>query len=186
MNVEKGCAGYINRRKKNAFIGVLCMVIIGITVFIVGLFLNNMSNRNIFTVAAVLFVLPGAKYLVRFIVMFPYHSVDEERYNKIKEYLDDRMELYTDLVITSSEKVMFLDFIVIGNNQVVGLIGERQDLSYIRKYLGTGVLNWGDDYKVKIVDSEKVFINELKSIEPADVDEEEENNVKSYIMSLIV
>ena len=186
MSIEKGCAGYINRRKKNAFIGVLCMALIGIIVFIVGLFLNNMSNRNIFTVAAVLFVLPGAKYLVRFIVMFPYHSIGEERYNKIKEYLDEGMQLYTDLIITSSEKVMFLDFIVIGNNHVIGLIGKGQDLSYIRKYLSKGVLNWGDSYKVKIVDSEKVFINELKNIEPADVDEEEENNVKSYITSLIV
>lgn len=187
MKVQRGEFGYINTRKKKALIGTLLMVAIGVAVFLVGLFLNDMSKQNVFTVAAVLFVLPGAKFLVRFIVTFPFHSVEKERYDKVADVLPEQMELYTDLVITSSEKVMHLDFAAVGNGQVIGLLGDgKQEISYVRKYLTTGVHNWGSDYKVKILDSEKTFLGELAKVEPCEVDEEEESNVKSYLLSLII
>lgn len=187
MKIKRGDYGYISNRKKKTFLGVVAMILIGCIVFLTGLFLNNMSNRNLFTVIAVLFVLPGAKYLVGLIVVFPYHSVTRERYEHMKENLPENMTLYTDLVITSSEKIMHLDFVVVGNGQVIGLLGQgKQELSYVRQYLTKGVHNWGSDYKVKIVDSEKTFFGEVSKVQPVEVDEEEESYVKSYITSLIV
>ena len=187
MFIEKGSQGYINKRKKNALIWTLIMAALGVAVFVTGLLLNDMSKRNIFTVIAVLFVLPGAKFLVLFIVTFPYHSVEESRYNKVKSNISEGMELYTDMIITSPDKVMNLDFIAVGNKQVIGLIGkEKQDIAYIRKYISDGVANWGSGYKVKIVESENLFISELNAVSLQEVDGEEEDNVKSYIKSLIV
>lgn len=187
MKMQRGDFGYIRARKKKALFGTLFMAAIGVAVFLTGLFLNKMSNRNIFTVLAVLFVLPGAKYLVAYIVTFPYCSVEKSRYDKVKKVLPEKMQLYTDLVITSAEKIMHLDFIAVGNGQVIGLLGEgKQELSYVRKYLTDGVHNWGSGYKVKIVDSEKTFFGELSKVEPCEMDEEEESHVKSYIVSLIV
>lgn len=187
MKTKRGEFGYITARKRKALLGTLLMVLIGLSVFLTGLFLNNMSNRNIFTIVAVLFVLPGAKFLVAYIVTFPYHSTSKERYDQVLEVLPEQTELYTDLVITSSEKVMHLDFIVIGNGQVIGLLGKgKQELSYVRKYLVSGIHNWGTDYKVKIVDSEKMFLNEVSKIDIKEVNKEEEENVKSYITSLVV
>lgn len=187
MSIQKGDYGYIRNRKKNALIGVFMMVAIGLIVFLIGLLLNDMSNRNVFTVAAVLFVLPGAKFLVRFIVTFPYNSVEKERYDNIKSHVGENMQLYADMIITSSEKVMHLDFVVVGNRQVIGLVGrDKQDISYIRKYLSDGVGNWGESYKVKILDSEKIFLKELDSVTIQETDKEEEENVKSFLTSLIV
>ena len=187
MFIEKGSQGYINKRKKNALIWTIIMAVLGVAVFVTGLLLNDMSKRNIFTVIAVLFVLPGAKFLVRFIVTFPYHSVEESRYNKVKSNISEGMELYTDMIITSPDKVMNLDFIAVGNKQVIGLIGkEKQDIAYIRKYISDGVANWGSGYKVKIVESENRVISELNAVSMQEVDGEEEDNVKSYIKSLIV
>ncbi len=187
MKVQRGDFGYIKAKKKKSLTGTLCMAAIGVAIFLTGLFLNKMSNRNIFTVIAILFVLPGAKFLVAYIVTFPYHSVSTERYDRVKKVLPKKMVLYTDLVITSPEKVMNLDFVAIGNGQVVGVTAEKEkELSYIRNYLTKGVQNWGNGYKVKIVDSEKLFISELERVEICEVDEEEEKTVKSYITSLIV
>ena len=187
MKVQRGEFGYIKARKRKALTGVLIMALIGISVFVTGLLLNKMSNRNIFTVIAILFVLPGARYLVALIVTFPYRSVEKERFDKVKKMLPEKMELYTDLVITSPEKVMHLDFIAVGNGQVIGLLGDgKQELSYVRKYLTNGVHNWGSGYKVKIVDSEKTFLGELAKVEPQEMEEEEESHVKSYLISLIV
>ena len=187
MKIKRGDFGYIKAKKKKSLTGVLCMAAIGIAIFLTGLFLNKMSNRNIFTVIAVLFALPGAKFLVAYIVTFPFQSVSSERYSRAEEALPDKMSLYTDLVITSQEKVMNLDFVAVGNRQVLGLVNEKEkELAYIRNYLTKGVQNWGNGYKVKIMDSEKLFLNELARVEFCEVDEEEEQTVKSYVTSLIV
>ena len=46
--------------------------------------------------------------------------------------------------------------------------------------------NWGEGYKIKILDNERSFLREIDNVEVQEVDEEEEANVKSYITSLIV
>ena len=187
MKIQKGDCGYISNRKKKALMGVLLMAAAGLAVFIAGLLLNKMSNRNIFSVIAVLFVLPGAKYLVRFIVAFPYHSVDKQLYTKVKEHTANKMQLYADMLITTPEKVMYLEFIAVGSKHIVALAtGKKQEIQYIRKYLSDGVANWGEGYKIKILDNERSFLREIDNVEVQEVDEEEEANVKSYITSLIV
>ena len=187
MKIKRGDYGYIRARKRNALIKTILMALIGAAIFIAGLFLNKMSNKNIFTVIAVLFVLPVAKSLVAFIVLFPYRTVSKELYEKTQAKLPKGMTLYADLVITSSEKVMHLDLLAVGNGQVIGILGKgRQELSYVRKYLRDGIHNWGEDYKVKIVEGERNFLAELSSVPEEEVDGEEEEKVKSYLISLIV
>ena len=81
----------------------------------------------------------------------------------------------------------YLDFLAVGNGQVIGLLGEgKQELSYVRSYLTKGVANWGDGYRVKILEREKVFLSELAAVEPKEVDQEQEEKVKSFLTSLIV
>lgn len=187
MKAKKGEFGYLNKRKKGTILWVVLLVGIALAIYIAGLLLNKMSNRNIFTIIAILFALPIAKQLVAMIVLFPYHSVGQERYQMVAERLPEKMELMTDLVITSSEHVMHLDFLVLGQNQVLGLLGNgNQQLSEVRSYLKNGVHNWGSGYKVKIVDSEKLFLQELQSVPEAEPDPEEEERVRSYLYSLIV
>lgn len=187
MKAKKGEFGYIQGRKRRALLGVLSMAAVGAAIFLLGLFLNKMSNRNIFTVLAVLFALPGAKFLVAFIVLAPFQSVTRQQYERVREKLVPGAVLYTDMVITSPEKVMHLDFAVVGNGQVLALLGKgKQELSYVRKYLTEGVRNWGSVYTVKIVDSEKAFLADVAAMKEKEVDGEEEAKVRSYLISLIV
>lgn len=185
--VNRGDFGYIHAKKKKSFIGVFCMVLLGVAIFMLGLFLNKMSNRNVFTVIAVLFVLPGAKFLVALIVTMPYQSVTKKRYERVQEKLVSGAVLYTDMVITSPEKIMHLDFAVVGNGQVLALLGKgKQELTYVKKYLTDGVRNWGSGYTVKILDSEKAFLSDVAAMKEKEVDKEEEEKVRSYLISLIV
>lgn len=187
MKAKKGEFGYLNRRKKGAVLWIMILIVIALVIYIAGLLLNKMSNRNIFTIIAILFALPIAKQIVAVIVLFPYHSVGQERYQKVADHLPEKMELMTDLVITSTEHVMHLDFLVLGQNQVIALLGDgKQQLSEVRSYLKKGVHNWGSGYKVKVVDSEKLFLQELQAVPEAEPDSEEEERVRSYLYSLIV
>ena len=186
MNKKRGEYGYIAARKKKTLLGTIIIALIGVAIFLVGLFLNKMSNRNLFTIIAVLAVLPAAK-LVAFIVLFPFKTTQKERYQKAKDMIGEEMKLYSDLVITSPEKIMHLDLAAVGNGQVICLLGQgKQGLNYVRKYLTEGVHNWGRNYKVKVVDSEKTFLGELSKVQPVEVDRDEEDKVNSYLLSLIV
>ena len=186
MKAKRGDFGYINNRKKRTLI----YSAISIGIYVLGLVLNHMSRQNLFTVIAVLGVLPIVKQIVGFVVVFPYHSVTEEQYQKVQKALPERMEL-TDLVITSSEKIMHLDFLAVGNGRVIGVLGNgKQELSYVREYLSKGVANWGTQYKVQIVEKQAMFLQELARIdsipECTEDQEEELEHVKSYLRSLIV
>ena len=189
MKLERGAYGYIREKKKNQLIGLVLMVVLGIGIFVAGLLLNKMSKANVFTVAAGLCVLPGANYLTKFVVLFPYHTPKKEWYDKVKSMISQDMVLFCDMVITSSEKVMNLDFIVVSDNSVIGLVGRKgQDVSYINQYLTKGVRNWGSGYRVKICDTYESFIKEMKKVtrQESTRQSEEKEEVLSYIRSLVV
>jgi hypothetical protein len=160
--LEKGTFGYINKQKKRKIIGIVLYLLLAVAIYLVGLFLNKMEQANIFTVFAILCVLPWAKQVVALVVFFPYHSVSKERYEKVQAQVTcgEDEKLYTDLVITSQDKIMHLDFLFVGKGHVVALVGKKgQDVAYIRKYLSDGVKQWAD-FTVKVVESEKVFLAE--------------------------
>lgn len=190
---KKGEYGFIEYRKKWYSIKVLLYLILGLSIFILGLFLNKMSPKNIFSVAAMLMVLPGAKALVGFIVLFPYCSVEKKSYDRVKEIVSSkggRVHLFTSIVITSPEKVMNLSYLAEGEGAVIGLLGKKgQDLSYIQTYLAKGVSNWASGYKTRIFTEEAQFLKAVKGINPAEQDEgskKTEGAVLSYLSSLIV
>lgn len=183
---KKGEFGYISRKKKRTIMAAIGILVAAAAIFIVGLLLNKMSRANVFTIFAFLCVLPWAKQIVALVVLFPYHSVTRERFDKVDALVREPIKLYTDLVITSSEKVMNLDFAVVGYGQVIGLVGKKgQDVAYIRKYLSEGVAECGD-YKVKVLESEKLFLGEVAGLDVKETDEDETERVISYLCSLIV
>lgn len=185
--MKKGDYGYLKNRKTSALVGVFAMLAFGLTIFFIGLLLNKMSHRNIFSVIAVLFVLPGTKFLIRFIVTFPFGPVDKQTYENAKKHTAEKMELYTDMLITSPEKVMYLKFIAVGSNHVIALLGnDKQDIGYIRKYLSDGINYWGNGYNVKILEDEESFFKEIDSVTVQDVNYDEEQSVKAYLLSLVV
>lgn len=189
MKKEKTEYGYINYRKKRQLLMTLFMVLIGLFIFFLGKALNKGESTNVFTVAAILMVLPGAKYFVNFVVLFPYSTPKKAQYEELSALLGNRGSLYSDLVITSPEKVMNLDFLWIEEGCVLGVTGkEGQELSYIQQYLSRGVRNWALEYRVKIFGSYKELFKELKrqTGEPKKEKTKDLEKVEDYIRSLIV
>lgn len=186
FELERGSFGYIKKKKRRHAGMVLLLLLIGVIIFIIGLFIHKFDRANICTVMAVLMVLPAAKNLVTCIVVFPYKSVSKERYDKISELAGDNAILMTDMVITSPEKVMNLDFVLITDNQVLGLVGKaKQDSAYIEKYLKSSLKENGvDGFVVKIFEDENQFI---KCIPDRDYESNEsQKNCYMHIRTLVV
>lgn len=182
----KGQRGYINFKKRTQLLKALMYVGIGILIFIFGLLVNKFEKSNIFTIIAILMVLPMAKRLVNFIVFLPFQSVPEETYQAVSLLKKEEDTLYTDAVFTSSEKIMYLSFLIIAGNEVIGLIGrEKEDKEYITKYLTESIRKRGWSYKVTIYTKKESFFKRYKTVDRSLI-REEESELKDFLWSLLV
>ena len=185
--IYKGSYQYIERKKKAYILKTLLYVGIGLAIYVLGLCLNKFQSNNIFTVLAILMVLPAAKALVAIAVFWPFHSVPYERIHRVYEILkenfteiapeetvmlqpdaiEDKLNLYFDMVYTSSEKVMNLDVLVVTTTRILGLMGrEKQKLSYLQTHMQDSIANRGLSFGVKIYDKEEAFLKALKELKP--------------------
>lgn len=118
MKIEKGQPGYIKARKMRYLLYAVVEFAMVAAVFILG-YVQTKSRLNLFTVLAIIGCLPAAKMLVEFITMAPYKSIDTAIYKEIEEKAPLLIRIY-DLIITSNEKVMPVDAIVIADHVVCG------------------------------------------------------------------
>lgn len=184
MKVEKGKQGYISSRKKIDFVWLLVFIALGIGIFLVGYFISK-TRANIFTVLAVLMVLPGAKRMVALFVMLPRKSVEKERYERVKNAVGEGT-LYTDYVFTSTEKIMHLDFLLVKNGNVLGVIApSKQNVDYLKKYLTDSVHKISEHYHVKFFDDDEAFLKQVQRLSQVEADEGREKVLLDFLHASI-
>ena len=98
MRTEKGQPGYIKAKKQKYLLGAVVEFAIVIAIFVTG-YIQTGSRLNLLTVVAVVGCLPAAKMLV------------EKAPLILKAY---------DMIITSSQKIMPLDAVVVSGHIVCG------------------------------------------------------------------
>lgn len=185
MKIEKCEPGYIKKQKKVNLIWLLAYVLIGIVIFLIGFFWTH-TRANIFTVAAVLMVLPAAKRIVALVVMLPRKGVEKERFDRVREAAGECV-LLTDYVFTSTEKIMNLDFVLIKNGNVLGVTApSKQDVEYMKKYLEDSVHKVAPSFRVKVLDSDEQLVKQLSRLTQIEAEPEREEKVVEYLRSLAV
>lgn len=102
---QKGEYGYLNERKRRVFLHLLFLLCVAALIFVLGLALNKWQTNNIFTVIAILFVLPGARTLINFIVMAPYKKMSNEEFQELKALERSGWDIYYDAVFSTPEKI---------------------------------------------------------------------------------
>lgn len=161
FEIERGCFGYIKKKKKRQIFLILLFMVIAVVMFVTGLLLNKFNRANMCTVLSILMVLPMTKMLVTYIVLFPYKTVPKETYDKVNDAAGENAVVMADMVITSPDKPMNLDFVIITDNQVIGMLGrKKQDIAYIENFLKESLkTNKIEGFTVKIFDDYKPFLN---------------------------
>lgn len=184
---KKGEYKYITNRKYQQLTLAVLMAVIGVFIYLAGYFISGRTNANICTVLGMLMVLPGAKFLVSYILLFPYKTPALSLYDEAKKASGTHGLLLSDIVMTSPEKAMNLNFLWIGSQCVYGSVGKAgQDINYIQDYLKNGIRNWSSGYTVKICHTQKEFLKTVQNTGKKEADTEEEERVKAYLYSLIV
>lgn len=184
--VKKGTFGYINHYKKIQLINTLIWFGIAIAVFLFGYFMNDHSKQNIFSILAVLVILPAAKKLVGYIIFLPFHSVNSNAYEVIESKLLEGDHLYTDMVFTSPEKVMNLSYLIVTDYKIIGLTEYRKsDEGYIRDYLQKLIDGRSLHYKVIITKDYQSFLNELNTKKENTTENKDYDELHNIIMSIL-
>lgn len=189
QKLERGEYGYLRQEKNKYLRRIILYLVIAMAIFITGLFLNKFSTKNIFTVVAIMVVLPWARAVVGMVTLFPFHPTPKEDMEKVRAKVPEGAVLYCDMVITSTEHVMGLQYMVKTVGSVIAISSmPKFDARQIQNYLSKGVHNWCSDYQVKVYapDQMDAFLRAIPSIAVREIPASEEENVCAHLRSLIV
>ena len=112
--------GYLTYRKRRLFLNVAINVLAAIIIFVAGLLLNKMQPRNIFSVLALLFILPVGRSLATLFILMPYKEIISENLTEAEKKIASKGVLLYSPVFTSAENVMHLDLIAVFKGRILG------------------------------------------------------------------
>lgn len=173
---SKGTLGYINNRKFARIMLFLGEVLLIVAIFFTGYFSTG-SRENLLTVVAVVGVLPAAKALIGVIMILPYHSQTKEVYDEICMAAGESCKVLTELVLTTTEKIMPIDFIVVKDNHIVGYTtNPKCDINFTDKFLTDNMQLNGYKVSVKIMTDKKKFLARVLELAGKEIKDEQYGN----------
>lgn len=163
--IGKGNPGYLDYKKKAEIIRTLIYFLIVAAVFLLG-YSQAHTKKNLLTIVAILGCLPSCKALVGVIARFPYPSIVDIRAKEIESKTGHVTVIY-DMIITSREKIMPVDCIVLSGNTIFGYTSsEKVDIKYAATHI-RGILNQNHfpDAAVKILNNYTAFLARAEGLD---------------------
>ena len=184
--------GYLTYRKNRLFLNIALNVLAAVIIFIAGLLLNKMQPRNIFSVLALLFVLPVGRSLATYFILLPYKEIKGNLLFRAEENIKDKGILLYSPVFTSAENVMHLDLIAVFKGRILGYkekMGKsvRNEYDYKKKtdaakaYIDKHLKNQGRGDNIVIFDDLDKFIKAFPENRPS---EGEISEIRSFAESM--
>lgn len=160
---QKGEYGYHAYQKKRKLLFSILSMFAVLVIYLTGIFLYH-TNKSIYTVIAILAVLPAARILVSYIVLFPFSFSHSEEYQKLAELAGEH--IFCDFILSSSDKFYPLDFIYISGGRILcysdsSKISEKEYETYLKN-----VLERGCSYSsLKVYKEFSVFYRKIQELE---------------------
>ena len=161
----KGTFGYIKKQFIFEIIKTVILYLMAFGIFFIGYFSLG-TKKSLWSVFAVLALLPACKSLVGVIMLGRYKSLKDDVYNKYITSAGD-VECIYENIITTSQKTFFLPVIACEDNTVVGYINTNKasDVKDVTEHLSNVLKNAGHKVAtIKIFDNEEAYINRVKQM----------------------
>lgn len=163
--IPKGNYGYLKSQRNIETIKTIILFALVIGIFLVG-YLTTKTKANLFTVVAVVSVLPAAKQMATTILFYKYSSGSWETYEKIKNVVKDAT-VVSDIVITSYDKIgELLHVAIVGKTIIAYSEKEKTDEKYMADYI-KGILdkNGYMGTSVKIFKNKENYLARLQELQ---------------------
>lgn len=125
IKVEKGSFQYINKKRIFETIKTILMFACAIGLYLIG-FITLKTNKSLWTIFAVLSVLPAAKSAVSMIMFFRYSSINKDEYDLIENNRGVVPTNY-EYVFTTSEKSYFVKAASCLDNTIIVLLENKKN-----------------------------------------------------------
>ncbi|MCI6464424.1 MAG: hypothetical protein MSA90_02995 [Faecalicatena sp.] len=185
--VMKGNPGYLEYKKKVEIIRTVIYFALVAAIFFLG-YSQTHSKKNLLTIVAVVGCLPASKALVGVITRFPYPSIATIRAEEIQSKTSHITVIY-DMIVTSREKVMPINCIVLSGNTIFGYTdSEKVDLKYAATHI-RGILNQNQfpDASVKILNNYTAFLARAEGLDSiAAVEKNDTRNLEEKMARVIL
>ena len=162
---EKGTPGYLSHKRRMEILRTIIYFGIVAAIFFLGYF-QTKTRLNLLTVVAVLGCLPAARALVAVIVRLPYRSVDRKIADDLTEKAGHLTVCY-ELVLTSTEKIMAVDCIVVSGSTIFGYTHyEKTDPEETQKHIKNILAENGfTGFTVRILKEYKAFLARAEGLD---------------------
>lgn len=176
--VVKGAPGYLEYKKKFEIIRTIIYFLFVAAIFFLG-YTQTHTRKNLLTVVAVVGCLPACKALVGVISRFPYTSIAQKQADEIAEKARHLTVIY-DMIITSREKIMPVDCIVISGNMILGYTRNKKvDLNNTATHISNILKQNGcSKVSVKILNNYSSFLARVEGMES--MEKVEKHNAKDH------
>ncbi len=168
----KGTYGYIKKQTIFELIKTIVLFAMALGIFFMGLYTLH-TKKSLWSIIAVLALLPACKSLVGLIMFLRYRSLpeaDHERYMKATKGVSTLFEN----IITTSDYTFFIPVIVVAHQSVICYCDKAQkNTDDLKKHLDNVLKNAGHKYTVKIFDSEDAFIERAGQIKELSGDDKD-------------
>ena len=119
--ISKGTFGYTNAHKKQQLKKTIIFFLLPMAIFLIG-YLTTGTNRNYFTIVAVVGCLPACKELVNVFMFWKRSSMPDSLYQKLAAHTEGKegMETAYELVLTTYEQSYPITAIAIKGSEITG------------------------------------------------------------------
>lgn len=170
--MEKGQPGYLNKYKKKQLRLVMLYFSLVLICFLVGIIVYH-TNKNVFTIPAVLLVLPAARALGHYLVIFSYASYPDTKVEALYNLTKSQICLMFDLVVTTNESTLYVPVGAIHKEQIIfwlpaGKKPEKAEklINHIKQVLG---FSNAMTYDIIVTENESEFITLIDNLETEEV-----------------
>lgn len=186
--VYKGQFEYIKKKKIQRMLVCLLWAVLIAGILIAG-FLITKTRESIFTVAAILTVLPAAKFVVSFVMLLPYRSQSKESYDKVCRAAGEAI-VCTDVILSTEKKLLPTAFVVIRDGNVCGFSSHpKYDAVYAQEYLAAMYKRNGVKPNIKIFTDERKFLKRVRELADMTIDEKQasrDERTKELLLTLVL
>ena len=158
----KGTYGYIRKQMIFEIIKTVILFAMALGIFFIGLMTLH-TKKSLWSVFAVLALLPACKSLVGVIMFARFSSLSAEEYDRYSQYTGNLPVLYEN-IITTSEKTFFVPLICSVSGNVIAYVNKKGDHRLLKDHL-MGVLKAaGHSASVMIFEDETAFANRCRDL----------------------
>ena len=159
----RGTFLYITKQRRFEIIKTVILFAMAFGIFFIGLATLH-TKKSLWSVFAVLALLPACKSLVGVIMFARFSSLNEAEYERFSSAAGDLTSLYEN-VITTKERSFFVPVICIKDGNVVALrSNDKSDNNDLAKHIESVLAAAGHKATFFIFDSEKAFIDRIRQM----------------------